>query len=79
MIGFGLVMACFVVGGLWMLQDRLIYFPGPDPGPALAPWEELTVESDGGLALCLLSRRGANHGLGPAGDPGHGPHGAGVR
>ena len=29
-----------------MLQDRLIYFPGPDPGPAPAPWEELRVRSE---------------------------------
>jgi len=55
-IGFGLAIACFVVGGLWMLQDRLIYFPGPDPGPAPAPWEELNVESDDGLALSAWLR-----------------------
>jgi len=55
-IGFGLVIGCFVVGGLWMLQDRLIYFPGPDPGPAPAPWEELNVESDEGLALTAWLR-----------------------
>ena len=39
-----------------MLQDRLIYFPGPDPGPALAPWEELNVESDDGIALSVWLR-----------------------
>jgi len=55
-LGFGLAMACFVVGGLWMLQDRLIYFPGPDPGLAPAPWEELNVESDDGLALSAWLR-----------------------
>ncbi len=55
-IGFGLAIACFVVGGLWMLQDRLIYFPGPDPGPAPAPWQELNVESDDGLTLSAWLR-----------------------
>ncbi len=55
-LGFGLAIACFVVGGLWMLQDRLIYFPGPDPGPAPASWEVLEVESDDGLALSAWLR-----------------------
>jgi fermentation-respiration switch protein FrsA (DUF1100 family) len=55
-IGFGLVIACFVVGGLWMLQDRLIYFPGPDPGPAPHPWEERTVETEDGLELSVWVR-----------------------
>ncbi|MEA2022873.1 MAG: alpha/beta hydrolase [Actinomycetota bacterium] len=55
-IGFGLVVACFVVGGLWMLQDRLVYFPGPDPGPAPETWEEHTVETGDGLALSAWFR-----------------------
>lgn len=55
-IGFGLVTACFVIGGLWMLQDRLIYFPGPNPGPPPEPWEDRTVETDDGLALSAWFR-----------------------
>ncbi len=34
-----------------MLQDWFIYFPGPDPGPAPEPWEELSVETEDGLEL----------------------------
>jgi fermentation-respiration switch protein FrsA (DUF1100 family) len=55
-IGFALVVGCFAIGGLWMLQDRLIYFPGPDPGPAPDPWEERSVETDDGLALSAWFR-----------------------
>ena len=33
------------VGGIWMLQDRLIYFPGAPP----PPWRDLQVASSEGL------------------------------
>ncbi len=39
-----------------MLQDRLIYFPGPDPGPAPVPWEEHSVETEDGLELSAWAR-----------------------
>jgi fermentation-respiration switch protein FrsA (DUF1100 family) len=55
-IGFGLLAGCFVIGGLWMLQDRLIYFPGPDPGPAPAPWEERSVATEDGIELSVWVR-----------------------
>ena len=55
-IVIGLVAAGFVVGGLWMLQDRLIYFPGPDPGPAVGPWGERSVETEDGLELSVWLR-----------------------
>lgn len=55
-IGFGLVVVGFAIGGLWMLQDRLIYFPGPDPGPAPNPWERHSVETEDGLALTAWVR-----------------------
>lgn len=57
-IGFGVVVACFVIGGAWMFQNRLVYFPGPDPGPAPEPWEEHTVETDDGLGLSAWFRVG---------------------
>jgi fermentation-respiration switch protein FrsA (DUF1100 family) len=46
---FGAVGA--LVGGVWMLQNHLIYFPGPDPGPPPDSWEALTVESGDGVTL----------------------------
>jgi hypothetical protein len=55
-IGFGLLVACFVVGGLWMLQDRLIYFPGPDPGPAPVPWEGRSIATEDGIELSVWIR-----------------------
>jgi hypothetical protein len=55
-IAIGLVAACFVVGGVWMLQDRLVYFPGPDPGPVLRPWGERSVETEDGLELSVWLR-----------------------
>lgn len=46
-----------VVGGTWMLQDRLIYFPGTDPGPPPADWEPIgTVTRDGLSLMGWLSR-----------------------
>ncbi len=39
-----------------MLQDRLIYFPGGDPGPAPEAWEELAVETEDGLTLSAWIR-----------------------
>ncbi|MEA2009518.1 MAG: alpha/beta hydrolase, partial [Actinomycetota bacterium] len=55
-IGIGLVVVGFAIGGLWMLQDRLIYFPGPDPGKAPIPWEQHSVETEDGLALTAWVR-----------------------
>ncbi len=52
--GFAAILG--VIGGVWMLQDRLIYFPAGDPGPAPEPWQELTVETDDGLALSTWMR-----------------------
>ena len=52
----GLVVGCFAIGGLWMLQDRLVYFPGPDPGPAPVPWEENGARTDDGLELSAWVR-----------------------
>ncbi|HZJ49199.1 MAG TPA: hypothetical protein VFD97_09240 [Acidimicrobiia bacterium] len=40
-----------IVGGVWMLQDHLIYSPGPDPGHPPEPWEEISVSTDDGLIL----------------------------
>lgn len=56
MIGVGLVVAVLAIGGLWMLQDRLIYFPGPDPGPAPVPWVEHSVETEDGIELSAWVR-----------------------
>ncbi len=39
-----------------MLQDRLIYFPGPDPGPAPVPWVEHSVETEDGIELSAWVR-----------------------
>ena len=39
-----------------MLQDRLIYFPGPNPGPAPVPWEEHGVQTNDGLELSVWVR-----------------------
>ncbi|MEN8233914.1 MAG: alpha/beta hydrolase [Actinomycetota bacterium] len=45
-----------VIGGIWMLQDHFIYFPGPDPGSAPVPWSEMKVETDDGLTLNAWAR-----------------------
>jgi len=55
-LGIGLVVVVLAIGGLWMLQDRLIYFPGPNPGPVPVPWEEHSVETDDGLELSVWVR-----------------------
>ncbi len=39
-----------------MIQDRLIYFPGPDPGPAPVPWEEHRVEAQDDAELSMWVR-----------------------
>lgn len=57
----GLIAAVLAIGGLWMIQDRLIYFPGPHPGPAPVPWEEHRVEAqdDGELSMWVRVDDGA--------------------
>ncbi len=39
-----------------MIQDRLIYFPGPHPGPAPVPWEEQRVEAQDDAEISMWVR-----------------------
>jgi len=50
-IGTSLGAVGTLVGGVWMLQNHLIYFPGPDPGPPSDPWAVFRVETEDGLVL----------------------------
>ena len=52
----GLIVGVLVIGGVWMLQERLIYFPGGDPGPPPDPWEEWEVPSTDGIDLTVWAR-----------------------
>ncbi|MEN8113099.1 MAG: alpha/beta hydrolase [Actinomycetota bacterium] len=45
-----------IIGGIWVLQDHFIYFPGPDPGAPPDAWVEFSVETDDGLLLNAWTR-----------------------
>lgn len=55
-VGAVLIVVVVVIGGMWMLQDRLIYFPGPDPGPPPSPWKEVRTTTSDGLELSAWLR-----------------------
>jgi hypothetical protein len=55
-VGVAAIVVVLVIGGVWMLQERLIYFPGGDPGPPPASWEELQVASTDGVDLTVWTR-----------------------
>jgi len=61
LIGGALGVAGAVIGGVWHFQDRLIYFPGSDPGPPVGRWENMTVDTDDGLSLSSWIREGSGH------------------
>jgi len=50
-VGGVLGVAGAVIGGVWHFQERLIYFPGPDPGPPPDHWEIMNVDTEDGLSL----------------------------
>lgn len=56
MLGAAVATLAFVLGGAWVLQDRLIYFPGADPGAAPPPWQVLRVATSDGLDLTAWVR-----------------------
>jgi hypothetical protein len=51
--------AALLIGGIWVLHDRLVYFPGRDPGPPPSHWNELVVTTDDGLRLIAWKRAAA--------------------
>jgi fermentation-respiration switch protein FrsA (DUF1100 family) len=55
-LGAAFAAVALTLGGTWMLQDRLIYFPGGDPGVPPAPWSDLRVASSDGLVLTAWLR-----------------------
>ena len=55
-VGVGVVVGVLVVGGVWMLQERLMYFPAGDPGSPPGRWEELEVASTDGVTLTVWLR-----------------------
>lgn len=55
-VGVAAVVVVLAIGGVWMLQERLIYFPGGDPGAPPEPWEELEVASTDGVDLTAWAR-----------------------
>ena len=55
-VGAAVIVVVLVIGGLWMLQERLIYFPAGDPGPPPASWESLEVASTDGVDLTVWVR-----------------------
>lgn len=55
-VGIGAVVGVLAIGGVWMLQERLIYFPAGDPGMPPGPWEEIEVASTGGVDLTAWVR-----------------------
>jgi fermentation-respiration switch protein FrsA (DUF1100 family) len=57
-VGLGAVAVLLAIGGVWMLQERLIYFPAGDPGAPPEPWEELAVASTDGVILTTWARFG---------------------
>jgi hypothetical protein len=55
-VGIGAIAGVLVIGGVWMLQERLIYFPAGDPGPPPEPWEVVDVASTDGVNLAVWAR-----------------------
>ncbi len=55
-LGAAFATVALTLGGTWMLQDRLIYFPGGDPGVPPAPWSDLRVASSDDLMLTAWLR-----------------------
>jgi len=56
--GSALAVAGVALAGVWALQDRLIYFPGPDPGKPPAEWRSIPVPVDDDLDLVAWMRDG---------------------
>jgi fermentation-respiration switch protein FrsA (DUF1100 family) len=55
-VGVGVIAGVVMIGGVWMFQERLIYFPGGDPGPPPESWEEIEVASTDGIDLAVWAR-----------------------
>ena len=49
--GFCLVVYLAVVVGMYLIQRRMMYFPGGALPPAPAGWREVTLDTDDGLTL----------------------------
>ena len=43
--------AIALLGSVWLFQRRLIYLPGPSPGPPPSCWQEVHLETSDGLTL----------------------------
>jgi len=56
-LGAAVAAGALAVGGVWMLQDRLIYFPGADPGAPPPSWGVLRVAASDGLMLTAWLRK----------------------
>lgn len=56
-LGAALAAGVLALGGIWMLQDRLVYFPGANPGAPPPPWGELRVAASDGLMLTAWLRK----------------------
>jgi len=55
-VGIGVTVGVLAIGGVWMWQERLIYFPAGDPGSPPDAWEELEVTSTDGVDLTAWVR-----------------------
>lgn len=50
----GIALGALTAG--WALQRRLVYLPGPDPGPPPPEWREVVLRTDDGIDLVAWSR-----------------------